>query len=322
MTSKTGEGLHWDHSTAAAEKTPSAGDIRPSTPDSLVLSREGEILAVAPAGKEPTLVGRSSRCGLRTDDPRFPGVAGEIILHPVPLFRPWREGREEGKQVLPIKREAPLRLGAFQLRLLPAGAVLRNRRNRPSGRTRSRLVLILSVLLLAVGGYGVSPSGRRQDVPSALEVDGEDDRSPLVRADVPSLPAPSASPVDPCARTAARPFHPVSLPMPGMEGGNFSRVMDAARTALLEGDPRAAGTMLTPFLPLMSTSQRADLASILEQPAGRLFRRAYINHPYDPSATEEWFAALADSGLEDLPSTRKARQKARNRPRQENGIAN
>jgi hypothetical protein len=312
MASVDAEPVEWDRPT----RPPSiAGPPDPPMPagcSSLLLCRKGEILAATRTGKDPILVGRSSRCALRTDDPTFPGVAGEVILRPVPLFHAWRDGQKEGKRVLLFKKDAPLHLGVFRLWLLTSGTPMKNRKAR-AGRTM--LILPFMALALSLSAMGAFALRRTADAGSQRQsqaaggcVEGRSSsRTGAISA---------RTTIQPPAGAAAAPLHAAALPATPspetspptvLDQGVFSQLTQAAISALRKEDPRSAGTVVSPFLPLMSPGQRADLSSILEPHAGRIFRRAYLGLPYDPVGSRKRLAALSECGIEMLPTARKAR---------------
>jgi hypothetical protein len=320
----------WDRPTVAG-----AGRAAPGAPGGagqgeetgvlLALGFDGEIVATLPAARGPVLVGRSSRCGLRCEDPRFPGVAGEVILHPLPLFRSMGGKPEKGDpQRFPVRHLAPgvpLPLGRYRLWLLRPGFSLKNRkRGKRRGSPFVRLLLI-STLLLPVAAGGVAVLGKKDPAPippssppaASVASPGIAEQVPLpAHAGSPAVSsaAPTASPlpapIPPAAPLRAAPAAE-EQPPPGVSPGTLKAALDLARDAFLAGDPGRAGAALRTFLPLMSAEQIKESVAALEPVASPLFRKAYMELPYQPGKSVAALLSLAGCGLPDLPSVAKAR---------------
>jgi len=86
----------------------------------------------------------------------------------------------------------------------------------------------------------------------------------------------------------------------------FGDALGRAENALRNGDVRRAGSLLAPFLPLMSASQIGEASRVLEAAAAPLFRSAYMRRPFDPGGAGKILSDLAGCGLPSLPSAAKA----------------
>ncbi len=291
----------WDRCTGVPAPGPGASPLL------ALLLRGRQVAACARLGEGRLLVGRSAECHLRVEDPAFHRVAGEIHRAPSLVFRP----RREGIPVQELVTGRPLPLGGYHLLLLEEGATYFNRAPVNARRRSWGVVLLLSLLVLGLSG-AAAYRGRALHPATAA---APHPLPALLKLPAPSSPPPAAPPprgAAPSLQTAANaapepppPAEAASAPG-GVSPEAFLRVVSLSRSALEQGEPRRAGTLLSPLWPLLSPAQRAAAAGTLDPVALRLFQRGYLVAPYDPAVSGSIFRALAGSGLPPLASVDKA----------------
>lgn len=274
-----------------------------------------------------TSVGRSRNNSINIDDPRFPRHAGDLILFPDPLFRFADKG---GSTVIRLADQRSVAIRKhFHLHYLGPGDSFRFRKPLSLSRFRwpaatfMAITAIFAVILLsgsgqvkdvedtkrphtATAGAGQSQTADHDIAGVKVDVGAEgtgEQRQPATdQAEYPkATPLQQVRAVPPVKRDA-----PKAEKSDGLPDQLFLTSLKAAREMMAQGEMSSAAGVIGPFLPLLNDSQRRQLVETLDPIVGSHFRKAYMLFPFDRGRASRQLDAIIGSGMEFLPSYRKA----------------
>lgn len=282
------------------------------------------------------LIGRSSGSNFKIDDPYFPRRAAELITDPLPLLRFAAKAGEKGL-VLQIRTGEAVKFFGYRLYLLDRGDPIRNHPigdlQRKHGLSRKTLLFLPAAAVILFGLIAIASPNKSSNQSLAnsevtvklgsLFAKYSIDEIVLPKQRKVPEPAWRSTPKSrithsqnrfPSSQGGTRPAKLPSVRRISFRSANsaidlttsLTRTLYTAEKRFQEGDLEGSSQLIKPFLPLLTARQKKQIIDRLDPYAEKIYRRAYILKPYDRQGSAKMMELLARSGLDLLPSVRKA----------------
>ncbi len=302
----------------------------------IVLMKKGRKTSIYKPDRPKFTVGRSSQCDFQVKDPYFPRKAAEIILDPTPLLR-LQNSSEEGSQIQHIKPGVKVKFQGYNLVLMDEGDVIKNQHciNRTNDKKKLSISLLLAsvfaLTILVSKFYLLKGSPRASSeittettvpvkflpvtepavadrVKASLDKSDETELSMLREEEV--RPTANTTQIDKSGRKKRSPGVYRASPTPALARSvidePFEKALRQAEAKISGGNLSGASLLIKPYLPLLTVKQKMRVVNVLDPHAEDIFRKAYILKAFDREASDQMMSLLSGSGLELLPSTKKA----------------
>jgi hypothetical protein len=306
----------------------------------IVLMKKGRKTSIYKPDRPKFTVGRSSQCDFQVKDPYFPRKAAEIILDPTPLLR-LQNSSEESSQIQHIKPGVKVKFQGYNLVLMDEGDVIKNQHciNRTNDKKKLSISLLLAsvfaLTILVSKFYLLKGSPRASSeittettvpvkflsvtepavanrVKASLDKSDETELSVLRKKGV----RPSRNTIQMIKpgrkRSSQRVRRASATPSPTLAlarsviDKSFQKALLLAEAKISNGNLSGASLLINPYLPLLTAKQKKRIVDVLDPHAEDIFRKAYILKAFDREASDRMMSLLSGSGLELLPSTKKA----------------
>lgn len=328
--------------TQCIESSSATGQNSPAM-DYLVVVREKEqIVEIFRPLEKHITVGRSSKNSITLPDPRFPRMAGEIILGPVPILR--RENNKNKRNdFVSIHPGKPYCFRPYTLTLVEPGEIFFNR-HKNSNWFKITLLGIVSITILFMC---TKPTISQLQSNFKETVNQEYKSSPVISNSENNpgekiaetdeiiyhnnIGIQSTEPLEKAAKSKEIRTYKVKTKketkvLPDNRGmapaanqlaasiENSVRLYDSeigaaikkAELSVQKGDLKIAYRILKPFLPHTDGEHQKKIINALDPYIQSLFKKAYMIRFYDIERSMKILQKIEDSGFTILPSYRKA----------------